>query len=464
MTEAQKIAHLHRRAGFGLNIRESASGKLTDHIEKVLSSNKTYNSLFLPGEEKVTTGELLAMDKEERKEILQDLAANIKRLNLEWLKEMGKAEGQLREKMSLFWHGHFAVRVRGYSQVEQYINTIRKYALANFGDLLMAVSKEPAMLKFLNNQQNRKNSPNENFAREVMELFTLGRGNYTENDIKESARAFTGWNFDEEDEFEMRTNQHDYGVKTIFGKTGNWEGEDVIKMILEKKETALFVTRKIYKFLVNENVDEQRISVLANRFYDAKYDIPTLLREIFQSDWFYQEKNVGSLIKSPIELIVGLNRTFGISYSNAQPLLAVQRVLGQTLFFPPNVAGWAGGRNWIDNSTLLTRLSLPKKLAEADQLDYAVKNNMDDENPNESSKPNPKYKLECNINWELFAKKFDSIPKEDQWNVLQHHLLASTNLIKMPEKLMSKLEGKIQLERIKLMSIYITRTPEYQLA
>jgi len=464
MTEAQKIAHLHRRAGFGLNIRESASGKLSDHIEKVISSNKTYNSLFLPGEEKVTTGELLAMDKEERKEILQDLAANIKRLNLEWLKEMGKAEGQLREKMSLFWHGHFAARVRGYSQVEQYINTIRKYSLANFGDLLMAVSKEPAMLKFLNNQQNRKNSPNENFAREVMELFTLGRGNYTENDIKEAARAFTGWNFNEEDEFEIRTNQHDYGVKTIFGKTGNWEGEDVIKMILARKETALFVTRKIYRFLVNESIDEQRVSALANRFYDAKYDIPTLLREIFQSDWFYDEQNVGSLIKSPIELIVGLNRTFGISYSNAQPLLAVQRVLGQTLFFPPNVAGWAGGRNWIDNSTLLTRLSLPKKLAEADQLDYAVKNNMDDENPNESSKPNPKYRLECNMNWELFAKKFEGIPKEEEWNVLQQHLLASKNLLKMSEKLIIKLEGKDQLERIKLMSIYITRTPEYQLA
>ncbi len=464
MTEAQKIAHLHRRAGFGLNIRESASGKLTDHIDKVLSSNKTYNGLFLPGEEKVTTGELLSMDKEERKEILQDLAANIKRLNLEWLKEMGKAEGQLREKMSLFWHGHFAVRVRGYSQVEQYINTIRKYSLSNFGDLLMAVSKEPAMLKFLNNQQNRKNSPNENFAREVMELFTLGRENYTENDIKEAARAFTGWNFNEEDEFEIRTNQHDYGEKTVFGKTGKWEGEDVIRMILERKETAQFITRKIYRFLVSENIDENRVSTLANLFFEAKYDIPTLLREIFKSDWFYSPEIVGSLIKSPVELIVGLNRTFGISYSNSQPLLAVQRVLGQTLFFPPNVAGWAGGRNWIDNSTLLTRLSLPKKLAEADQLDYSVKNNMDDENPNESSKPNPKYKLECNMNWELFAQKFANLSKDEEWQALQQHLLASKNLIKMPEKLIQKLKGKAQIERIKIMSIYITRTPEYQLA
>jgi hypothetical protein len=215
---------------------------------------------------------------------------------------------------------------------------------------------------------------------------------------------------------------------------------------------------------VNENIDEERVLALANRFYDAKYDIPTLLREIFQSDWFYNEPNVGSLIKSPIELIVGLNRTFGISYTNSQPLLAVQRVLGQTLFFPPNVAGWAGGRNWIDNSTLLTRLSLPKKLSDADQLDYAVKNNMDDENPNESSKPNPKFRLECNMNWELFSKKFENTPEDQQWQALQQHLLASKNLLKLPELLAARLKEKSLQERIKLMSMYITRTPEYQLA
>jgi uncharacterized protein (DUF1800 family) len=311
----------------------------------------------------------MKMSSDERKEILKDLAANVKKLNIDWLKVMGKADGQLREKMSLFWHGHFAVRVRGFAQVESYINTVRKYALSNFGDLLMMVSKEPAMLRFLNNVQNRRNSPNENFAREVMELFTLGRGNYTENDIKEAARAFTGWGIGRDEKFELKANQHDYGEKTVFGKTGNWEGEDVIKMILEKKETALFITRKIYAFFVNRKVDESRIADLAEKFYQSNYEIPELMKEIFSSSWFYEEENVGSQIKSPVELIVGLNRSFGISYDEAHPLLALQRVLGQTLFFPPNVAGWAGGRNWIDNSTLVTRLGLPTLLASAGGLD-----------------------------------------------------------------------------------------------
>ncbi|HPH83335.1 MAG TPA: DUF1800 family protein, partial [Flavobacteriales bacterium] len=180
MTEAQKTAHLLRRAGFGYSLRDKSNLSFDEAITRLFTSNNTYEELYLQGEERVTMAELRKMTKEERREILDDLAANVKKLNLDWLKIMGKADGQLREKMSLFWHGHFAVRVRGFAQVESYINTLRKYALGNFGDLLMAMSKEPAMLRFLNNVQNKKNSPNENFAREVMELFTLGRGNYTE--------------------------------------------------------------------------------------------------------------------------------------------------------------------------------------------------------------------------------------------------------------------------------------------
>jgi len=229
MTEKQKIAHLYRRSGFGIGIRDKLSGSLTDTIEAVMSSNQNWEELFLQGEERVTTGKLLAMSPEDRKEIIQDLAANVKKLNLEWIRIMGKAEGQLREKLALFFHGHFPVRVRKFHHVEAYINTIRKYSLGHFGDMLLAVSKEPAMLRFLDNVQNKKNSPNENFAREVMELFTLGRGNYTENDIKEAARAFTGWGISDEDEYELKENLHDRGSKTVFGKTGNWEGEDIIE-------------------------------------------------------------------------------------------------------------------------------------------------------------------------------------------------------------------------------------------
>lgn len=464
MTEAQKIAHLQRRSGFGPGLRSATYTSLNEAIHQILNGTVKYNALFLPGEEKVTTGELLRMDKEERKEILQDLAANIKRLNLEWLKEMGRAENQLREKMALFWHGHFAVRVRGYAQVESYINTIRKYALANFGDLLMAVSKEPAMLRFLNNQQNRKNSPNENFARELMELFTLGRGNYTENDIKEAARAFTGWGFNDEDEFELKVHQHDYGTKTIFGKTGNWEGEDVIRMVLENPQTAKFICSKVYRFFVSDQIHTERIQQMADVFYKSNYDIPSLLKYLFNAPWFYADEVAGSLIKSPVELIVGLNRGLGIAYSNPQPLLAVQRVLGQTLFFPPNVAGWAGGRNWIDNSTLITRLNLPKRLADASELDVAAKFNMDDESPNESEKPRNNVALSCSISWDKLAERFP----ENKFNVLfeniQSYLIAGSTLIATPVSLEMRCNNLSHIEKVREVVLYLTRTPEFQLA
>ena len=461
MTEKQKIAHLYRRAGFGMNIREELSGTLNGEIERVMNSNQQWEELFLQGEDRVTTGQLMAMSPEERREIIQDLAGNVKKLNLEWLRIMGKAEGQLREKLSLFFHGHFAVRVRKFNHVETYINTIRKYSLGYFGDLLMAVSKEPAMLRFLNNVQNKKNSPNENFAREVMELFSLGRGNYTENDIKEAARAFTGWGISEEDEFELKRNQHDSGMKTVFGKTGNWEGEDVIRMILENPQTALFITRKLYRFFVNDQVNEVRVKELADGFFKSRYHIPTLMRTILSASWFYEDENVGCLIKSPVDLIVSLNRTLGISYENPQPLLAVQRVLGQTLFFPPNVAGWAGGRNWIDNSTLITRLNLPKRIADSAELDISYKNNMDDENPNEVDKPKAKKTLACSVNWTLFLQKFDKIPKVDRFNAVCDLLLACNASLQQPRIMKPATSDS---EELKQITLYILRTPEYQLS
>jgi len=463
MTEAQKTAHLLRRAGFGYSLRDKSNLSFDEAITRLFTSNNTYEELYLQGEERVTMGELRKMTKEERREILDDLAANVKKLNLDWLKIMGKADGQLREKMSLFWHGHFAVRVRGFAQVESYINTLRKYALGNFGDLLMAMSKEPAMLRFLNNVQNKKNSPNENFAREVMELFTLGRGNYTEHDIKEAARAFTGWGVNDSDEFELKVNQHDTGSKTIFGKTGNWEGEDVIRMILERDETSIYITRKIYRFFVNDQVNEAHVAALAKDFKASNYDIPKLLKQLFTADWFYADENQGAHIKSPVELIVELNRTFGISYDNAQPLLAVQRVLGQTLFFPPNVSGWAGGRNWIDNSTLITRMNLPKKLAEAGGLDMSFKS-MDDESPNEFQQASQvKNKFNCRFNWELFEAKFANVATENLWQALSENLLASKIKPDLPDYLKQKLTNP-RPEIIRLMALYLVRLPEYQLA
>jgi len=461
MTEKDKVLHLLRRGGFGPSVKEELKSNLNEQLHLLMNSNSTYDELFLQDEERVTRSELMKMTPEERKEIIQDLAANVKKLNLEWLKIMGKSKGQLREKMALFWHGHFAVRVRGFAQVESYINTIRKYALADFRTLLMAVSKEPAMLRFLNNVQNKKNSPNENFAREIMELFTLGRGNYTENDIKEAAKAFTGWGINDQDQFELKKNQHDYGEKIIFGKKGNWEGEDVINMILENRQTSRFITKKIYAFFVNRQVPEERLESLANKFYDSGYNIESLMQSIFSSDWFYESENVANQIKSPVELIVGLNRCFGISYDNPQPLLALQRILGQTLFFPPNVSGWAGGRNWIDNSSLLTRMNLPNMLAQAGGLDIDSKA-MDDETPNESLKAKQKQNFQCHFNWPEFIKGFENQEEKFLWEALCSYLLGSGLRPAMPEKFANNTIYTGE-EKIKQMSLYICRLPDYQL-
>ena len=186
-----------------------------------------------------------------------------------------------REKMALFWHGHFACRPQFPLLAQDYLNRIREHALSDFPTLLTSVSKSPAMILFLNNQQNRKGKPNENFAREVMELFTIGKGNYSETDVKEAARAFTGWGINRQTQaFEFHTKWHDRGSKTILGQTGNWNGDDVLRILLEQKSTAEFLVRKMYRFFVNESVDENAIQKLAATFRNSKYNIRSVLTEM----------------------------------------------------------------------------------------------------------------------------------------------------------------------------------------
>jgi uncharacterized protein (DUF1800 family) len=170
------------------------------------------------------------------------------------------------------------------------LNIIKENALGSFGDLLLAVSQSPSMLQFLNNQQNKKDHPNENFAREVMELFTMGRGNYTEKDIKEAARAFTGWSFTPEGNFIMRPRLHDFGNKTFLGKTGNFDGTEILKIILEQKATAKYIAKRIYQFFVNEKTDENLVNELAEKFYQSNYDIKTILNEILRRNGFLMKK------------------------------------------------------------------------------------------------------------------------------------------------------------------------------
>ncbi|MFZ1307370.1 MAG: DUF1800 domain-containing protein [Ferruginibacter sp.] len=316
-------------------------------------------------------------NQELRKKLREQSREDLKIMNMRWLETMINSEAQLREKMSLFWHGHFACRSQNSFYAQELLHIIRTNALGSFGDMLKAVSKSPAMLQFLNNQQNRKSHPNENFAREVMELFTMGRGNYTENDVKEAARAFTGWAFNARGEFIFRKNQHDNGNKTFLGKTGNFEGDDILNILLENNQTANYISKKIYRYFVNENITEANQQWLSKRFYSNNYDIAKLLEDMFTSNWFYEEKNIGTRIKSPVELLTGIRRLLPMQLENNQSQLLFQRALGQVLFYPPNVAGWPGGKNWIDSSSLMLRLRIPQILSANDAVNIMPKTDDD---------------------------------------------------------------------------------------
>src|ERR1700744_3713158 len=303
MDNLQQIKHLYSRAGFGLAFADKKAAE-HDSIKRavkdlfksseanepinVIQGNTDYAMLM--------KGDILA-----KKQFLQQQRQQEKDLNLAWINKMSTTDAVLREKMTLFWHNHFACRSNNALYAQQLNNIEREHALGNFRELVLEVSKSPAMLQFLNNQQNHKGHPNENFARELMELFTIGRGNYTEQDVKESARAFTGWGFDADGTFKMRPFLHDTGQKTFMGKTGNFDGDDIIGIILARKETAHFVCNKLYKYLVNEIPDPDHVNAMADVFYNANYEIKPLLEFVFTADWFYADKNTGTLIKSPGE-------------------------------------------------------------------------------------------------------------------------------------------------------------------
>ncbi len=469
------IQHLYWRAGFGEPYAVIQSGKRQSArqvFKQMLRDSEDFRPIDIVNMREVVAEfkQLREMrdvkkagNREEVRDKLKDLQKDRKEeqgtLNTTWIDLMATSRGVLREKVALFWHGHLVSRSLNPAFSQSYLNTLRKNALGKFGNLLMAVSKEPSMLQFLNNKQNKKRSPNENFARELMELFTLGRGNYSEKDIKEVARAFTGWDFDLQGRFIFREFQHDNGEKTIFGKTGNFQGEDVIEMILERKETAQFLTTKIYKYFVNENISvkEKRIAELSKRFYKTDYDIADLLENIFTTDWFYDQENIGSHIKSPVELLVGMKRTLGATFDNQQPNLFIQKVLGQVLLYPPNVAGWAGGKNWIDSSSLLFRMQLPAMLFLGKEGNISAKKDGDVNTAYQSKKQS----FKATVDWNDFSESFSEKDKNLLGEISQYLLQVPVNE-QFAQNLASKFQNNSKEENIKQIAIALMMMPEYQ--
>lgn len=355
------IHHLHSRFGFGLSPVEwqKQQNESADRIVTQLLKGAQRQKPVATPDESIPEN-IRMMSEEERAALVKDRMMNVATINTEWLRRMANPqESALLERMCLFWHGHFACDIKSGALAASYLNTIRKHALGRFGELAKGIAREPAMIRYLNNQQNRKQSPNENFARELLELFTIGRGNYTEQDIKEAARAFTGWSSNFDGTFRFRRFAHDYGSKTFMDRTGKWDGDDIIDIILEQRATAEFLAGKMYRYFVNPSDDSQRIAQIANQLYDSGYHIGETVEYIMRSDWFYAPGHWRAQIKSPVVLIAGLIRSLGIQTEEPMSLVYMERMLGQVLFKPPNVAGWPGGRHWIDNATLMARLNLP---------------------------------------------------------------------------------------------------------
>ena len=413
-------------------------------------------------------GAMEQLTSAQKNELRKQSVEGLRNLNLRWLDEM--VEGNpLREKMAFFWHGHFACRNLNIYFQQQLLDIIRRNALGSFAELLREVSRSAAMLAFLNNQQNRKQSPNENFAREVMELFTLGRGHYTEADIKEAARAFTGWGFNLQGEFVFRANLHDSGVKTVLGQSGRLTGDDVLDILLRQKQTARFIAGKIYRFFVHEAPDEKQINWLADRFYASGYDIGGLMDDVFLSDWFYNEKHLGAKIKSPVELMVGLRRILPIAFERPEVQLLYQRLLGQVLFYPPNVAGWPGGRNWIDSSSLVYRLRLPRLLHDDDDVnamptdDDDVMMGLDDRKAAAAGRKRnlPRGLVNVDIDWESFIARFGHIAKDRLPEAIASALLPAGTV--SLDVLMKYVERDSREQYIRSLAIGLMSTPEYQM-
>jgi len=280
------------------------------------------------------------------------------RLGVWWANRMLTTKRPLEEKLTLFWHGHFAtgdVKVRDYRMMLQQNEMLRAHAAGSFRDLLIGILKDPAMLVYLDNGENVKKHPNENFGRELLELFTMGVGNYTERDVREAARSFTGWTNDVL-AFKFDAEQHDFGDKVFLGRTGSFNGEDIIDAILRQPVTAEFVAAKLYRYFVRDDMSAPVKTSLGRTFRDSGYQLKPLLTQIFLSRDFYSSKSDATQIKSPVALVVSTYKKMGLRELPTIPDFGrMTGGLGQALFDPPNVAGWAGGRTWITPATLFQR-------------------------------------------------------------------------------------------------------------
>lgn len=358
-------AHLYRRAGFAAPTAEldaAVSAGPAATVERLCAGPAAspevadfHKSVSMLATRTVATG-------------------NPQQLPAWWLYRMVNTPDPLLEKLTLFWHGHFATSVAKVEKPKLMLDQnemIRSHARGKFEGMVKAISRDPAMLIYLDSTTNRRIRPNENYAREVMELFCLGVGNYTEKDIKELARAFTGWEV-LGDKFHYNQVQHDTKDKTFLGTTGNFDGDAAIKVVLDQPAAPRFIARKLIRFFVMDEpgASDALVAPVAAELRRHDFEIAPAVRMILGSNLFFSEHAVGRKVRSPVELAVGLLRSLGAT-TNLNKLAQGCNELGQGLFYPPNVKGWDGGRAWINSSTLLGRANFVRQVLTASETKYA---------------------------------------------------------------------------------------------
>ena len=356
LREKYKVAHLLRRAGFGYTAEELAKytalgfdAAVTDLVNFDPNVDYAADNLKQP---------VFDYDK-------------LEPFQTYWIARMFYTKAPLQEKMALFWHSHFATsdaKVHNRWDMWQQNQIYRNQALDTFDSLLKSVARDPAMLIWLDNSSSHKKKPNENWGRELMELFTMGVGNYSEDDVKSSARSFTGWSVKNSPpppgvpqrpnqvrgEFLFREKDHDYDNKTFLGQTGPFDGDDILDILVQQPATARFISRKLWEFFVWEQPDASIINRLSQVYFDNNYSIKAVVEAIFRSPEFVSDDAFHSNIKSPVEFLVGTLKYLNVS-NVPTGLPAALKNMGEDLFHPPSVAGWPGGRSWITTSTFYQR-------------------------------------------------------------------------------------------------------------
>lgn len=361
----QKARALLTRAGFAPGDAEAAEfAALTQRaaVDRLLAGVRTVAITPPPGwidERLVPPRELRSMNDEQRKAQLQKQISMGLELRGWWLREMVATPSPLTERMTLFWHNHFVSaqpKVRQSQLMYRQNVLLRTHALGRFDELLHAIAKDPAMLIYLDVATSRRGAPNENFAREVMELFTLGEGNYGERDIKEAARAFTGWSIDPAaGTFVFRRLLHDGGEKTVFGRSGRFDGDEVLDILLAQPSTSEFIVGKLWREFVAPEPDPERVRRIAAQFRSSDWRIDVVMRSLLLQPEVVERNDDNALVKSPADLVVGFVRQSGGQLTAPVPAAVALAGMGQNLFSPPNVRGWPGGTAWINTQTLLSR-------------------------------------------------------------------------------------------------------------